>query len=259
MGGPVFQILAGAGSGLVGGLLSGMFGIGGGIVLVPLLALALRLDQHQAQGVTLAAMLLPNSLPAVLHYRKHGVPIQWRLVAWMMLGFLPGILGASWLANRIPDTPLRLGFAAFLLLLALQTLRAKPSLQVLENAQARPGVDLRVGFLIGVTGGVAAGLLGIGGGVVMIPLMIWWLRLPQREAQLQSLAMLLPPLGLPGVLVYATAQGGLPWLLLAGVAVGFALGAYLGARISTAMNTVRLGRGFAILLGLMAVLMAWRR
>ena len=259
MAGAEFQILAGAGSGLVGGVLSGMFGIGGGIVLVPLLALALRLDQHQAQGVTLASMLLPNSLPAVLHYRKRGVPIHWRLVGWMMLGFLPGILAASWVANRIPNGPLRLGFAAFLLLLALQTFRSKPSHDLPEDAQARPDLDLRQGFLIGCIGGVAGGLLGIGGGVVMIPLMVWWLRLGQRQAQLQSLAMLLPPLGLPGVLVYATAQGGLPWALLAGVALGFSIGAYLGARISTALNAARLSRGFGLMLLLLAVLMAWRR
>ena len=69
MAGPSFQFLAGAGSGFAGGMLSGMFGVGGAIVQVPLLALALHLDQHQAQGATLAAMLLPNGLPAV---QEHG-------------------------------------------------------------------------------------------------------------------------------------------------------------------------------------------
>ena len=80
----------------------------------------------------------------------------------------------------------------------------------------------------------------------------------RREVRM-SLAMLLPPLGLPGVLVYATAQGGLPWALLAGVALGFSIGAYLGARISTALNAARLSRGFGLMLLLLAVLMAWRR
>jgi uncharacterized membrane protein YfcA len=256
MAGTVFQILAGAGSGLVGGLLSGMFGIGGGIVLVPLLALALRLDQHQAQGVTLAAMLLPNGLPAVLHYRKRGVPLHWKLLGWMMLGFLPGVLGGSWTANRIPNGPMRIGFAVFLLLLALKTLWPKPAAP--EAAPASRGFDPTTGFLIGCAGGVAAGLLGIGGGVVMIPLLVWRFGFPQQEAQLQSLALLLPPLGLPGVLVYAAAQGGLPWLLLGGLALGFALGAYLGARVATAVNAAHLTKGFGVLLVLMAVLMAWR-
>ena len=95
--------------------------------------------------------------------------------------------------------------------------------------------------------------------MVVIPLMAWWLGFSQQEAQLQSLALLLPPLGLPGVLVYSTAQGGLPWLLLGVLAVGFALGGYLGARVATAINAARLTRGFAALMVLMAVLMAWRR
>jgi uncharacterized membrane protein YfcA len=259
MAGPGFQILAGAGSGLAGGLLSGMFGIGGGIVLVPLLALLLHLDQHQAQGVTLAAMLLPNGLPAVLHYRKRGVPIHWKLVGWMVLGFLPGILAGSWTANKIPNGPLRLGFALFLVLMALRTLLAKRNPHSLEGAQARPDFDSRAGLLIGCAGGVAGGLLGIGGGLVMIPLMTWWLKFSQQEAQLQSLALLLPPLGLPGVFVYAAAQGGLPWLVLAGLAAGFALGGYLGARVATAINAAKLSRGFAALMFLMAALMAWRR
>jgi uncharacterized protein len=259
MAGPTFQILAGAGSGLAGGLLSGMFGIGGGIVLVPLLALALHLDQHQAQGVSLAAMLLPNGLPAVLHYRKRGVPIHWKLVGWMVVGFLPGILGGSWIANRIPNGPLRIGFAGFLVLMALRTLLVKPNPLPLEVSEAGPDFDSRAGLVIGIAGGVAGGLLGIGGGLVMIPLMVWWLGFSQREAQLQSLALLLPPLGLPGVLVYAAAQGGLPWLVLAGLAAGFALGGYLGARVATAIKAAELSRGFAVLMFLMAVLMAWRR
>lgn len=258
MAGPGFQILAGAGSGLVGGLLSGMFGIGGAIVLVPLLALALGLDQHQAQGVTLAAGVLPNGLPAVLHYRKRGVPLHWRLVGWMMPGFLPGVLGGAWLANRIPDGPLRLGFAAFLLLLAVQAFWPGPGLAPAPPGE-RPALDPRAGLLIGLVGGLTGGLLGIGGGVVMIPLMVWWLGFSQQEAQLQSMTLLLPPLGLPGAMVYAAAQSGLPWLLIGGVALGFAVGAGLGARVATALPPAGLRRSFGAAMALLAVLMAWRR
>ena len=60
---------------------------------------------------------------------------------------------------------------------------------------------------------LCAGLLGIGGGVVMIPLLVIWLKLPQHEAQLVSIAVLLPPIGLPGVLVYARSQPNFPWLV----------------------------------------------
>jgi hypothetical protein len=250
------QLLAGAGSGLAGGLLSGLFGIGGGIVLVPLLGLALGLDQHRAQGLTLAAMLLPNSLPAVLHYRRRGVPIRWSLVAWMWAGFLPGIVAGSWSANLIPALPLRWGFAGFLVLLALRTALAKPALAG-PSAVSLGRVPLPA-FVIGMAGGVSAGLLGIGGGVVLIPLLAWRFRLPQQEAQLQSLVLLLPPLGLPAVLIYAQAQGGLPWPLLGGVAAGFLCGAHLGAKAGTSLSGAVLQRAFAGLILLAALLLVWK-
>jgi len=92
----------------------------------------------------------------------------------------------------------------------------------------------------------------------MNPLLVWRLRLPQHQAQLASLAMMLPPIGLPGVLVYARSQQGLPWLILAGLAAGFLLGAYLGARLATGIRGPRLRKLFAGLMVLMAGLLLMR-
>lgn len=249
------KVLACAGSGLAGGILSGLFGVGGGIVMVPLLGLAVGLDQHRAQGLTLAAMLLPNGLPAVLHYRRRGIPVHGKLVGSMLVGFLPGVVAGAWTANWIPEPPLRWGFAAFLLMVATQTLIG--SFRPAPDRVESPRREDSVGFALftGLAGGVSAGLLGIGGGLVIIPLLVWRYRMPQQEAQVQSLVLLLLPLGLPGVLVYAAAQGGLPWLLLASVAGGFMLGAYLGARLGTALRGPMLQRGFAAMMVLTAALL----
>ena len=113
------HLLAGLGTGLAGGVLSGLFGVGGGVVMVPLLGLVLHLDQHRAQGATLAAMLLPTGLPAVLQYRSRGIHTSLRLVGVLVLAFLFGIYGGARVANLIPSGPLRWGYAAFLVLLAL--------------------------------------------------------------------------------------------------------------------------------------------
>ncbi|HJV22184.1 MAG TPA: sulfite exporter TauE/SafE family protein [Holophagaceae bacterium] len=254
----LFQFLAGAGSGIAGGVLSGMFGIGGGIVLVPLLGLALHLDQHRAQGVTLAAMLLPIGLPAVLHFRRQGVPLRWSLVGLIVLGFFAGVLLGSEVANRIPPRPLRLIFVAFLLLVAIRTLRDSRR----GEAAAAPEAPLRQlvlpGLVIGLVGGAASGLLGIGGGIVLIPALIWWLGYSQLQATVTSLAVMLPPIGLPGVLIYARAQGGLPWTLLAGVAVGFAAGAALGARVALRFPVARLRLAFAALVIVTATVLAMK-
>lgn len=254
------QLLAGLGTGLCGGLLSGLFGVGGGIVMVPLLALSLGLDQHRAQGATLAAMLLPTGLPAVVQYWRRGIRTSLALVGVLVLAFLFGIYGGARVANLIPSEPLRWGYAGFLIFLAVKTFfREEPS----PVDRGSTPLDLASGLWasglpIGLLGGVVSGLTGLGGAVVMIPLLSSRFRMTQHEAQLTSLVMLLPPIGLPGVYVYAQAQGGLPWGPIAGVAAGFAIGALGGARVATRIRGARLKQGYAVVVFLMALLVALR-
>ena len=257
---PLVEFLAGLGSGAGGGLLAGLFGVGGGLILIPLLTFFLHLEQHQAQGITLAALLLPNGLPAVLHYRKRGVPIHWPLVGFLICGFVGGVYAGARAANHLPAAPLRLLFLALLLALAARMWFLQPPGE-LEGQIPVPPAAREIwlpGLLIGLAGGFASGLLGIGGAILMNPLMVWRLRLPQHQAQLASLAMMLPPIGLPGVLVYAQSQHGLPWMILAGLAVGFLLGAYGGARLATRMRGSALRRAFAGVMVLMAGLLMMR-
>jgi hypothetical protein len=242
-------------AGLCGGMLSGLFGIGGGIILIPMLGLLLGLSQHQAQGVTLAAMILPNGLPAVLHLRRQGIRIHWPLVAMLTCGFLPAVWAGARIVTRIPDGPLRSGFGIVLLLMALRTwFQGSPKDLAHEPAPSWQRM-LLPGLGAGLAGGLASGLLGIGGGIIIIPLLVWSLALSQHEAQAASLAFMLAPIGLPGVLVYARHQGGLPWLVLGGIAVGFMSGAYLGARVATRARGPRLRKGFAVLMACAALLM----
>lgn len=255
---PLFQFFAGLGSGLGGGFLAGLFGVGGGIVLIPLLGFFLGLNQHQAQGVTLVALLLPYGLPAAIHFHSRGIPIHWRLVAMMMMGFLPaGWVGAA-LANHIPEGPLRWGFIGFILVLSAKTYYQKTQIQ--NDSTEETSIPNRWpwrGLLIGCLGGLTAGLLGIGGAVIMIPLMTIWLRLPQHQAQLASMVLLIPPIGLPAVLEYAKHQL-FPWIVIGGLAIGFLGGAYVGARIATRIAGLRLKRIFAGVMVLMAILLAIR-
>jgi uncharacterized membrane protein YfcA len=251
----VIELLAGVASGLLAGVLSGVFGIGGGIVLVPLLALLLGLGQREAQGVTLAVLLLPIGLPAVLAYHRMA-PIRWRLVAILVAGFLAGVgLGAE-VANRVPQRPLALGFAAFLFYTAVRTWGGRGATR--PEAPAPPSVSQWHGLWIGALAGVLSGLLGIGGGVVMIGLLVSVLGMSQHEAQGASLATMLPPIGLPGVLVYARSGQGLPLLLMGAVAAGFGAGAWMGARVAVRVEGRNLGRGFALFLAAVAAAMAWK-
>ena len=251
------QWLMGAGSlaaGLGGGIMAGLFGIGGGIVLIPMLGLLLGLNQHQAQGITLAAMILPNGLPAVLLFRRRGIPIHWALVALLTLGFLPSVWAGARIASRIPDGPLRMGFALVLLLMAVGTWFQKPATPRAPGQTPRFRRMLLPGLGAGLLGGLASGLLGIGGGLVIIPILAWGLDLAQHEAQAACLAFMLAPIGLPGVLVYAQSQS-LPWHVLAGVAVGFMGGSHLGARLATNLLGPSLRKAFAVLMVCVALMM----
>ena len=243
-------------SGIAAGALSGMFGIGGGIVLVPMLGALLGLDQHKAQGISLATMLAPIGLPAVLHYRKAGHRIRWKLVGYLIGGFLLGVTAGSLLANAIPNRPLRWAFIGFLLLMALRyAFVARESAAPVPKPEPSSRALLGFGLLIGAVGGLMSGLLGIGGGAIIIPLLALWMGLPQHEAQVTSLALMLPPIGLPGVLVYAGGHG-LPWATLLFAGAGFAAGALLGARFATGMKSRALQGVFAAFMVLLAVLLA---
>ena len=228
--------------------------------MVPLLGLVLNLDQHRAQGATLAAMLLPTGLPAVLQYRRRGITTSVRLVVVLVLAFLFGIYGGALVANQIPSAGLRWGFASFLVFLAIRTFLRREPPKVDRGAEPFDLGGLWIwGPPIGLLAGLVSGLTGLGGAVVVIPLLASRFRMTQHEAQLTSLMMLLPPIGLPGVYVYAKAQGGLPWLVIAGVAVGFAVGALGGARVATRMQGGKLKQVFAGIMVLMALLVVLRR
>jgi uncharacterized membrane protein YfcA len=243
-------------AGLAAGLLSGVFGIGGGIVLVPLLGLLLGLGQLDAQGMTLAVLLLPIGLPAVLAYRKR-VAIPWRLVAAVIAGFVAAVGPGARLATSMDPRHLRAAFAVLVVAAAVQMWRRAATRASPRSGTAGEARSSWNGLWIGAVGGFLAGLLGIGGGLVMIPLLVAAMRLDQHEAQAVSLAVMLPPVGLPGVLTYAHARGPLPWVILALVATGFAAGALGGARVAVGIRTANLSRAFALFLLAVAARLAW--
>lgn len=105
--------------GVVAGILSGLIGIGGGIIIVPALVLLFGLSQHSAQGTTLALMVPPIGLLAAWSYYKHGF-VDLKIVAFVCLGFfVGGLLGAE-CANAISGPLLRKIFGVVLLMVSVK-------------------------------------------------------------------------------------------------------------------------------------------
>ena len=110
--------------GLIAGTLSGMFGIGGGTILIPGLVFLAGFTQHEAQGTTLAIMLLPIGLLAVLRYYQTG-HVHFYAAAFICIGFLIGGLFGANIAIGLPNLVLKKGFGAFLMIIGAYTVFAK--------------------------------------------------------------------------------------------------------------------------------------
>ncbi len=112
--------------GLTAGILSGLIGIGGGIIMVPALVFFLSYNQHQAQGTSLAVLTLPVVILASIYYyqqcQKMGTPIDLKVVGLLALGFLVGGYFGSKLALAINEATLKKIFAVILFYTAFKML-----------------------------------------------------------------------------------------------------------------------------------------
>ncbi|MCA1947890.1 MAG: sulfite exporter TauE/SafE family protein [Armatimonadetes bacterium] len=115
----MFETVVAVVIGLAAGGLAGLFGIGGGIVMIPAMTLVLGFSQKKAQGTSLAAMLLPIGLPALMNYWKEQT-VDLRVAALIVAGFLVGSFFSSRVALSLPEVALRRSFAILLLLVAVQ-------------------------------------------------------------------------------------------------------------------------------------------
>ncbi|MFM8266345.1 MAG: sulfite exporter TauE/SafE family protein [Acidimicrobiia bacterium] len=172
--------------GLAAGLLSGMFGVGGGILIVPGLIWVATMEQRRAHGTSLAAVL-PIAVFGLVTYVANdhvNVGAAVALIAGSLIGTL---LGTAWLA-RAPKRVLSLTFAA---LLAVSAARLMFEIDGSREHALTVGSAIALA-VTGFVAGVLAGLLGIGGGVVMVPAMMLVLGLAPVVAKGTSLAVIVP-------------------------------------------------------------------
>ena len=172
--------------GLGAGFLSGVFGVGGGILIVPGLVFFAKMDQRRAHGTSLAAVL-PISIASLITYWSHD-HVDWHVALWLAIGAIGGaILGTKLLKTARHDV-LSYGFAFILVLSAVR-------LYWTTSADGRTGLSVAAALvlvLVGVATGTLAGLLGVGGGVIMIPAMVLLLGEFNVIAKGTSLAVIIP-------------------------------------------------------------------
>ncbi len=113
------EIITCVGIGLAGGILSGLMGVGGGIVLVPLMVFFLKMTQHQAQGTSLAIIML--SFFAMFTYYKKG-HVDLGIAALIGIGFIIGGLIGAHFATALPENVLKKFFGVLLIIVAAKML-----------------------------------------------------------------------------------------------------------------------------------------
>jgi uncharacterized membrane protein YfcA len=248
--------------GLLVGVLVGLLGIGGGVVLVPAMVYLLGYDQHMAQGTSLFILLPPIGLGALREYWRNG-QVDLRAGIFCAVGFLLGGYAGGKIAVPLSSRDLRGIFGFFLILSAFFLWRRT---QYTSTAPAAaPGNPDSLPRILGITAmaafcGVAAGMVGIGGGVLLVPLLGILFGFSQHRAQGTSLIAMIPPTGLLAFLAYANA-GYVSWetglLLIPGVFAG----GILGSRAARGLHPERMRQIFSalmFLLGLWQVFSAWR-
>jgi uncharacterized membrane protein YfcA len=172
--------------GLGAGLLSGIFGVGGGILIVPGLMWVTAMEQRRAHGTSLAAVL-PIAVTGLVSYISYG-NVDWFAAGCLIVGALPGtLLGTKWLAT----VNKRMLTWLFIAVAAASAIRL--AVGVDTSPTTAPSVALALSLVaVGFASGVLAGLLGIGGGIVMVPALMLLGGVAAVVAKGTSLAVIVP-------------------------------------------------------------------
>lgn len=174
--------------GVVAGLMSGLFGVGGGLVLVPMLVGLLGYGQRIAAGTSSAA-IVPTAITGALTYASAG-NVDWVVAIALAAGMIVGAQIGSLLLARLPTRVLTWAFVGYLAVVAVSLWFVVPD----RDAQVDTSAPWVIGLLvvIGLVVGAVSGPLGVGGGVIVVPALIFFFSASDLIARGSSLAMLVP-------------------------------------------------------------------
>lgn len=242
--------------GAIAGLFSGLFGIGGGIVIVPVLFYAFTaigfpepLVMQMALGTSLATIILTSFFAARAHNKRENLmwPVLWKMVPGLLVGSMMGGV----LAHQLSVNVLKLGFGLFLLLISLQ-MWFKLKVKAEGNIPSSP-----IMFAISTFFGGISALFGIGGGSLVVPLLTWC-RLPMRQAvgTASATGLAVAVTGsisflLTGLQVESLPEWSLGYIYLPaffGIIITSTQFVRLGAALASKISPILLKRGFSLFL-----------
>jgi uncharacterized membrane protein YfcA len=269
----LLMVVAGIGAGVFGSLL----GLGGGILIVPILTLGFGLDLREAVGVSLISVIMTSSAAAGVYLERHvaNMRLGMTLELFTAFGALVGGSIAFLLAENILEGlfAVLLGYVAFTMARSrTETAHDTSTLDIDPDDEPEPETELstldrlsgegyRVRNLgLGIVGasfaGIVSALLGIGGGIIKVPLMNVGMGVPLRVATATS-NMMIGITAAASAIIYA-ARGGIDVYSAAPTAIGVFLGATAGSRLAHRVDLRILRWLFVVVLVYTAIQMALR-
>lgn len=249
--------------GAVAGMFAGLLGIGGGIIIVPVLAVvftsqgvSIDVLMHVAIGTSLATIVI-TSLSSIRAHHKHQA-IDWPVVRNIAIGvFIGGLVGAV-IAKLITGTDLKLIFSIFMFLIAVQMYFGNEA-KAHRTLPAKPGM-----IMAGISIGTIASLMGVGGGSMSVPFLTWCnMNIRKAVATSSAIGFPIAVAGTIGFIMTGWSVSDRPVMSLGyvnlpaffSIVVASVLFAPLGARIAHRISPVILKRIFAAFLVILGVRM----
>jgi uncharacterized protein len=230
------------GLGVAAGVLAGLFGVGGGVVLVPGMVMLMGVAQHVAHATSLAAILV--TAPAALLGFALAGNVAYAAGLAVAAGAVAGAYAGAALMHRMSARRLRQAFAVLIVVVAVRL-----ALPVTGEVDAVVGGDLAAlaGYAgLGLCAGVLSALMGVGGGVILVPAFVLLFGMDQHTAEGTSLLVIVPT-ALMGAVRHAR-HGYTDWRLGLPIGAGGVIGGLVGAQLALALQAVALQRLFAVFL-----------
>ena len=237
-------------AGVVTGIMSGTFGVGGAVISTPAIR-ALGCSAALAVGTTLPS-ILPGAVTGSWRYRQ-GELIRWRVIMFTApAGVVSAGVGA-WISPRVPgDGPLLMVLTALLLMWsAINMIRVVTPKNLTDEHVITKKSQNTLAILTGIFAGGLSGLLGLGGGIIMVPLFRRWLGLPIKNAVATSL-ICVGCFAIPGTITHAL-ENGIDWRFALWLTTGVVVGAPLGSKMALKMSDKKLQRVFGLFLAAISV------
>ena len=239
------------------GTLAGLTGIGGGVFLVPLLVAVLYVSQYEAHGTSLA-VIFPMALCSAITYGVMGY-IEWDVfLAFAGGGAVGALLGAR-LMKRLPEKRLQWLFGLFVACVGLVMVLTSSTVSAAGPVHEISGLDHLWCVLGGLLAGFLSGILGVGGGVVLIPIMVLLVGMDQHSAQGISLAAI-AVISFFGAITHfkqKTVRNDIAMYMAPSAVCYGLLGSFLADRIDANILRDVVG-GIIIIAGVLTVFRNWR-